>query len=230
MNHFLTQKVGGARGVTGATGAKGMTGVAGVAGVAGTAGAVGPAGVAGVDGAAGAVGATGAAGPAVASASGIDQDIVPVSISTVALPANSYDYYINDTVSNDATFISIRLAYATPGSDQTRVAIYRGNDLTAVLVGQSTAVLATAYTSPYTKIVLTAEPGQTLEFKKGEAICIGIALSGASTSLRGCSCSNTAALFWFNTTDSCTNGFPTTPRVKTNGSVVIPCIRLMTAA
>jgi hypothetical protein len=213
--------------VVGPTGIQGVQGLAGATGAQGLTGPTGAQGVMGIQGATGPVGPVGSTG--VAGTSGLDQDIVPVSLSTVVLPANSYDYYINETVTNDATFISIRLAYATPGSDQTRVAVYRGNDLNAVLVGQSTAVLATAYTSPYTKIVLTAEPGQNLEFKKGEPICIGIALSGASTSLRGCSCSNTAAVFWFNTTDSCTSGFPANPRIKTNGCVVIPCIRLMTA-
>ena len=217
----------GIQGVQGSAGATGVQGLTGIQGAQGLAGATGAQGVMGIQGATGPVGPVGSTG--VAGTSGLDQDIVPVSLSTVVLPANSYDYYINETVTNDATFIAIRLAYATPGSDQTRVAVYRGNDLNAVLVGQSNSVPATAYTSPYTKIFLTAEPGQTLEFKKGEPICIGIALSGASTSLRGCSCSNTAAVYWFNTTDSCTSGFPSNPRIKTNGSVVIPCIRLMTA-
>ena len=205
MNHFLTQKVGGGRGLTGMTG---PAGVAGAVGVTGATGAVGPAGAAGVDGAVGAVGvagvdgATGSAGTAgtdgatgpaglagpagPAGAAGIRLGLPYNSIgnATTTITTGNKSYWFIVVIS-ETTTISGFAAYLTSGSDTMRFGIYRGylrastSDV-ITLVGQSTAGAPANTGLPYTRRAITAVAGQSLTFVPGDYMTIAMHSQGTT--------------------------------------------------
>ncbi len=153
----------------------------------------------------------------------MDQDVVPLTMANAAVPANSYDYYIEDEMTRDITVRAIRVACSTVGSDSIRVAIYRFGTGKFILCGQSVATPASAVAT----IPIVAQIGQSLDFSKGESFVIGIAVGGTSTSLRGVTYTSNTSRYFFNTTDSVSTGFPTNPRVIGGGMSVMPCIRLI---
>ena len=183
----------------------------------------------GAQGPAGATGPTGATGPAGPASSSGDFDVVSSTFSNASVSANSYDYYINETMPGTMTITDMRVSYATSGGDQTRVAIYRGSNLTAVLVGQSIPIPAIVQGPTWTTIPIAAVAGQNLSFAHGENVVIAISLSGSTTALRGVTCVSNTNFYWANTTDSVIGGFPANPRSKGLGSTVIPCCRLIAA-
>lgn len=158
-----------------------------------------------------------------------DYDLVPSSFASATLAANSWDYYLNEKTPHSMTIDAVRLVYATAGSDSTRVAIYRGTDTTAVLVGESAVIPAGSYTSPWTTIPVAAVAGQDLDFSHEEPLVVAIALSGSTTSLRSISATSDTTRFWYNTTDSVSGGFPANPRTKTGSTTSVPCCRLIAA-
>jgi hypothetical protein len=159
---------------------------------------------------------------------GSDWDVVPSSHSSTVLAAASYDYYINEQAPSAINIVSIRLSYSIQGSDSLRVAVYRGIDLTAVLVGQSAPIPAATFTTPWTYFPLVAVSGQNLSFARGENIVVAVASNGTTTQLRAMvSPSNSPAYSWANLTDSVASGFPVNPRAKGLGVTTPPCCRLI---
>ena len=114
------------------------------------------------------------------------------------------------------------------GSDSSRFGIYRGNGLSAVLVGQSNVIPANLYSTTYTKPSFTAVSGQSLEFNKGEKIVIAYAIAGTTTRIRSISTPNNSNLIgWYNTTDSVAGGFPNNPRTAAGATTSMFCCRLI---
>jgi hypothetical protein len=158
-----------------------------------------------------------------------DWDVVPSTISNGAMTANSWDYYINEQVPYDIYIYKIRVNFNIAGSDNSRFAIYRGNNLTAILVGQSTLLPAISITLPYTTISIIPEIGQNLYFTKDENIVIGYSSSGISTRISTVSIgTGNIDLSWYNTTDSANaTGFPLNPRSKAGATIGVFCHRLI---
>jgi len=149
---------------------------------------------------------------------------VPLALSNAAITANSYDYYMNIRIPHSITASTVLCMYSTLGSDATRVAIYRGRDTTATLVGQGFKAGATLTTiSEYT---LTATTGQTLSFSGGEWIVIAVAVGGTTTVNRSATTYASTDLSWANTTDSAAGGFPTNPRAKSLTLTSFPCFEI----
>lgn len=138
--------------------------------------------------------------------------------------ANSWDWYLNEIITQDITISGIRLSPSTTGSDPTRVGIYRGNDLTATLVGQSASTLSASLTKPYTTYTLVAEVGQNLTFSRGDQIVFALAVGGTSTRFRSMTTLGDQQLAWYNTTDSEPSGFPTNPRSKSGAVGMFPAV------
>ena len=122
---------------------------------------------------------------------------------------------------NFLTIFKVDFSASTTGSDNVRIAIYRGQNLTAVLVGQSTS----ASVSTLNSFTITAEVGQNLSFSAGDWIVIGVAVGGTSTDLFGMLCPASNSIAWFNGTPS-TGGFPTNPRTKSGTRTTFPSIEL----
>lgn len=157
----------------------------------------------------------------------IDWDAIPASMSSLLLPANSWDYYINEEVPHNITINAIRVSFGTISSDSNRMAIYRGNDLSSILVGQSIVFNSSTLTNPWANFPIIAETGQSLSFVKGEKIVVGFSSSGTTNRIRGLTITGEVSLGWFNTTDSVSSGFPVNPRSK-GGSLTTPfCFRLI---
>jgi hypothetical protein len=154
-------------------------------------------------------------------------DFVPLTISNGSMTANSWDYYMNDQVPYDMYISKIRVNFSTGGSDTSRFAIYRGNDLSAVLVAQTALLASTSIIQPYTTIDFITVTGQNTYFQKDESIVIAYASGGTSTRIStvlvGTGNTN---LGWYNTTESVA-GFPTNPRSKAGASVAAFCCRLI---
>ena len=138
--------------------------------------------------------------------------------------ANSWDWYLNEIITQDITITAIRLAPSVKGSDPTRVAIYRGNNLTATLVGQSASKPSAALIKPYTTYTLVAETGQNLSFSRGDEIVFALAVGGTSTRFRSTTSLGDQDLAWYNTTDSQPSGFPANPRTKTGATGMFPAV------
>jgi hypothetical protein len=165
-----------------------------------------------------------------ATGSAEDFDVVPSSIANNSTTAASNDYYLNEKCPHAATITGIRLVLNSFGSDSLRVAVYRGNNLTAVLVGESAIVPPTAYALPYINVQLSPVAGQNLNFSQAEPLCIALALSGTTTTLRSVSCTADTSRHWSNSTDSVTSGFPINPRAKSTGLSSVPCIRILSTS
>jgi len=156
-------------------------------------------------------------------------DVVPSSISNGSMAANSWDYYINEQVPFDMYINKIRVQYITAGSDNSKFAIYRGNDLTATLVAQTALIPAASISQPFTTITFAAEIGQNTYFARNENIVIAYSSSGTSTRISTVSIAtgNTNAS-WYNTTESASaGGFPLNPRSKAGAAVGAFCCRLI---
>ena len=107
----------------------------------------------------------------------MDEDVVPLTMANASVPANSYDYYIEDEMTHAMTVHAIRIACSTVGADSIRVAIYRFGTIVQgkfILCGQSVSTPATAVAT----IPIVAQIGQNLVFSKGESFVIGIAVGG----------------------------------------------------
>jgi hypothetical protein len=156
-------------------------------------------------------------------------DVVPLTISNGSMVANSWDYYMNDQVPFDMYISKIRVNFSTGGSDTSRFAIYRGNDLAAVLVAQTALLASTSITQPYTTLDFVAVAGQNTYFQKDEGIVIAYASGGTSTRISTVSVgTGNTNLGWYNTTES-VSGFLTNPKSKAGASVASFCCRLIVA-
>ena len=72
-------------------------------------------------------------------------DVVPSVIFNTSMATASYDYYINEQVPYDIYISKIRVMFQTVGTDNSRFAIYRGNDLTAVLSCANSYITGSIY-------------------------------------------------------------------------------------
>ena len=113
------------------------------------------------------------------------------------------------------------------GSDSSRFAIYRGNDLTATLVAQTAILTAVSITSPFTTLNFVVEPGQNTYFTKDENIIIAYSSAGTTNRISIATTFGNTSLCWFNATDSTTTGFPFNPRAKTGAPEGVFCCRLI---
>lgn len=159
----------------------------------------------------------------------MDWDVIPVLLANDLLRADSFDYYINAEVPHKITVSQMKLAYGITGSSGSRVAIYRGEDTSAVLVGQSILIPASSLTLPYMYYTLIPEAGQTLTFQKNEKIVLSVAIAGTNTRLRGINTTNIANVAWTNGTDSANGGFLINPRPKSSALGSIPVMALISA-
>ncbi len=149
---------------------------------------------------------------------------IPIATSSVAIGTGSNDYYLNVKIPYSLTVASVSFSSSIAGSDNVRVAIYRGQDTTATLVGQSSSALV----STLNTFNITAEVGQNLSFTAGQWMVIAVAVGGTTTNLYGSSCPSNTAIAWFNATDS-TGGFPTNPRSKTGTRTSFPSFEINVA-
>ena len=150
--------------------------------------------------------------------------VVPIATSSVAIGTGSNDYYLNFKIPYNLTISKIDFSVSTAGSDSVRIGIYRGQDLTAVLVGQS----AGGTVSTLNSVPIVAEVGQNLTFSAGSWIVIGVAVGGTTTNLFGSACPVNNLIAWTNTTDS-SGGFPTNPRSKAATRTSFPSIEITVA-
>jgi hypothetical protein len=147
--------------------------------------------------------------------------VIPIATSNTAIGTGSNDYYLNFKVPYNLTISKVDFSVSVAGSDSVRIGIYRGQDLTAVLVGQS----AGGTVSTLNSVSIVAEVGQNLSFSAGEWMVIGVAVGGTTTNLFGMSCPVNNLIAWTNTTDS-TGGFPTNPRIKAGTRTSFPSIEI----
>lgn len=147
--------------------------------------------------------------------------VVPIATSSVAVGTGSNDYYLNFKIPYGLTISNVDFSVSTAGSDTVRIGIYRGQDLTAVLVGQS----AGATVSTLNSVSIVAVSGQNLIFTTGEYMVIGVAVGGTTTNLFGSACPANNSIAWTNTTDS-SAGFPTNPRSKAATRTSFPSIEI----
>jgi hypothetical protein len=150
--------------------------------------------------------------------------VVPIATSSVAIGTGSNDYYLNFKIPYNLTISKVDFSVSTAGSDSVRIGIYRGQDLTAVLVGQSTGGTVSTLNS----VPIVAESGQNLTFSGGSWIVIGVAVGGTTTNLYGSACPSNNLIAWTNTTDSA-GGFPANPRSKGGTRTSFPSIELTLA-
>lgn len=150
--------------------------------------------------------------------------VVPIATSSVAIGTGSNDYYLNFKIPYNLTISKVDFSVSTAGSDSVRIGIYRGQDLTAVLVGQS----AGGTVSTLNSVPIVAEVGQNLTFSAGSWIVIGVAVGGTTTNLFGSACPVNNLIAWTNTTDS-SGGFPTNPRSKAGTRTSFPSIEITVA-
>ena len=156
-------------------------------------------------------------------------DVIPLALANGNITTNSWDYYINEQVPYDMYITKIRVSFITNGSDTSRFAIFRGNDLTATLVAQTAVLLAGDIIQPYTTLDFILQPGLSNYFTKDEGIVIAYAVSGVSTKISSINInSGNNSTGWYNTTDS-SGGFLTNPKIKSGASVVAFCCRLIVA-
>jgi hypothetical protein len=80
---------------------------------------------------------------------------------------------VNTTVSKCGVY------FTTAGSSTFRIAIYRGSDTSATLVGLCPATIVN--TSGYMTATITAEIGQNLTFTAGQQIVVLYTISGISS-------------------------------------------------
>ena len=150
--------------------------------------------------------------------------VIPIATSSVAVGTGSNDYYLNFKIPYNLTISKVDFSVSTAGSDSVRIGIYRGQDLTAVLVGQS----AGGTVSTLNSVPIVAEVGQNLTFSAGSWIVIGVAVGGTTTNLYGSACPVNNLIAWTNTTDS-SGGFPTNPRSKAATRTSFPSIEITVA-
>ena len=150
--------------------------------------------------------------------------VVPIATSSVAIGTGSNDYYLNFKIPYNLTISKVDFSVSTAGSDSVRIGIYRGQDLTAVLVGQS----AGGTVSTLNSVSIVAEVGQNLTFSAGSWIVIGVAVGGTTTNLYGSACPVNNLIAWSNTTDS-SGGFPANPRSKAGTRTSFPSIEITVA-
>ena len=150
--------------------------------------------------------------------------VVPIATSSVAIGTGSNDYYLNFKIPYNLTISKVDFSVSTAGSDSVRIGIYRGQDLTAVLVGQS----AGGTVSTLNSVPIVAEVGQNLTFSAGSWIVIGVAVGGTTTNLYGSACPVNNLIAWTNTTDS-SGGFQTNPRSKAATRTSFPSIEITVA-
>ena len=150
-------------------------------------------------------------------------EVIPIQTSSQSIGTGSNDYYLNYKSPYAMTINSVTFSVATAGSDNVRIGIYRGEDTTATLVGQSSS----STVSTLNTFTITPEVGQNLIFSGGAKMVIGVAVGGTTTNLFGSSCPANNTFAWTNTTDS-TGGFPTNPRIKAATRTTFPSIEINT--
>lgn len=150
--------------------------------------------------------------------------VVPIATSSVSIGTGSNDYYLNFKIPYNLTISKVDFSVSIAGSDSVRIGIYRGQDLTAVLVGQSTGGTVSTLNS----VSIVAESGQNLTFSGGSWIVIGVAVGGTTTNLYGSACPANNLIAWTNTTDS-SGGFPANPRSKGGTRTSFPSIEITVA-
>jgi hypothetical protein len=138
--------------------------------------------------------------------------VIPIATANTTLATASNDYYMNVRCPHNVVANKVVCLFATTGSDSVRVGIYRGQDLTATLVGQG--VVSGGLINTIQEFTITAVTGQTLSFSGGEWMVIAMAIGGTTTSPQSSTTIANNSLSWNNTTDSAAGGFPTNPRSK----------------
>lgn len=151
-------------------------------------------------------------------------EVVPIQTSSVAVGTGSNDYYLNCRIPYACTISGVTFSVSSAGSDSVRIGIFRGQDTTATLVGQTAA----STVSTFNTFTITEVSGQNLEFSAGEKFVVGVAIGGTTTSLYGSSCPSNNTFAWSNTTDSAAAGFPTNPRSKAGTRTSFPSIEINT--
>ena len=149
-------------------------------------------------------------------------EVVPIQTSSVAIGTGSNDYYLNCRIPYACTISGVTFSVSAAGSDSVRIGIFRGQDTTATLVGQSAA----STVSTFNTFTITAVSGQNLAFSGGETFVVGVAVGGTTTNLYGSSCPANNTFAWTNTTDSAAAGFPTNPRSKAGTRTSFPSIEI----
>ncbi len=149
-------------------------------------------------------------------------NVIPISTSNGTVGTASNDYYLNFRVPYNLTIKSVTFSVSSTGSDPIRFGVFRGQDTTATLVGQSSASTVSSTINSFT---ITAQTGQSLYFIAGEWMVIGVAVGGTTTNLYGSSCPNNNNIAWLNTTDS-SGGFLTNPRTKAGTVTTFPSVQL----
>jgi hypothetical protein len=104
----------------------------------------------------------------------------PVISKTVTTLAGNRTLACAYTMTTNYTFTTTGVFHPSPGSDNNRVGIYRGDLTTGVLVGQT---LNTPPASGYNVKPLTAVIGQSLTFTLGQQIVIVWTQNGGGTSI-----------------------------------------------
>ena len=95
-------------------------------------------------------------------------DVLPIAIADTSMTPNSYDYYINEQAPYDITISKIRVVFTATGSDNSRFAIYRGSNTTAVLVAQTAILPAASISASFNTLDFITEVGQSNFFSKDE--------------------------------------------------------------
>lgn len=109
------------------------------------------------------------------------------------------------TMTSNVTFSSASLFFPITGSDNTRVAIYRGDLTTGVLVGQT---VSGAPSSAYFTRTITAVVGQSLTFTVGQQVVIAFTQNGSTTSIATTTGISNLALAFISSTGYAAAGFP----------------------
>jgi hypothetical protein len=97
---------------------------------------------------------------------------------TGVLTAASRTYCVTYTMAANVVLSQASVFLGSPGSDASKIGVYRGDLTTATLVGQTTSG---APTSNYYSRALTVVAGQTLTFAVGDQITIVYTTSGSTT-------------------------------------------------
>ena len=197
----------------GPQGERGLQGVKGDTGAQGAQGPIGPAGVAGAQGPAGEQGATGPAGP-----TGPQGEMGPAgpalfgalypfttAMRTGMLTAATRTYIVTYTMTTSATFSAVSVFFSSVGADSYRVAIYRGDLSSAVLVGQTNNL---APTSGYNTKSFTVVSGQSLSFTAGSQVSVAYTTGGSTSNPAYFTSSSNANIATISSSNQ-TAGFPT---------------------
>jgi hypothetical protein len=130
-----------------------------------------------------------------------------IASNNLTLSASSKTYYTTYTMTASSTITKASIYYVTAGSDNARIAIYRGDLNTATLMGQTTS---TAPTSNYMTRTFVVETGQSLAFVHGDQVTVAYTTAGGTTSVAVRNTTLNTALGVTSSTTYTSSGFPAT--------------------